>query len=82
MTLDDYIVKMVPNHKIDSDGLIDCDFSELTQITKEYIKKVTGRDAEVYFNYETIEICFGTREQLFVDWDKVHTITYENMFLV
>lgn len=82
MNIEDYIIKMVPNYKIDEFGLVDCDFEELTDITKKYIKKVTGKDAEVYFGYETIDICFGTRDDLFTRPDLVNTITYENMFLI
>jgi hypothetical protein len=80
--MDDYVVKMVPNHEIDEYGMVNCDFDELTDITKKYIKKVTGKDAEVYFNYETIEVCFGSRSELFTNPEMVHTITYDNMFLI
>ena len=82
MTMDDYIKKMVPNHTVDEYDMVHCDFDELTDITKSYIKSISGKDAVVYFNYNTIEICFGTQEELYTEPSKVHTITYDNLFLI
>jgi hypothetical protein len=81
MTMDDYIKRMVPNHEIDEYDMVHCNFDELTDITKSYIKKVTGRDAFIHFNYLNIDICFSSEEDLYTRPEKVHTIDYLNLLL-
>lgn len=82
MTMDDYIKKMIPNHEVDEYGMIHCDYDLLVDTTKKFIKNITGKDAFVYFNYTTIEICFGTKEDLYTRPELVHTLPYANLFLI